>query len=353
MSNNPLFVGIVGCGAITQKSHIPAFLRNKNTKLVALCDTNEDFVAGVADKYNIDRYYLDLSDMLKNEDLDLLDICTPISYHAAMAIQGMESGCHILVEKPLAIDTNEADNVIKASERNNVKLCVVHNRLFQPIMMKTMSLINEGIIGDPIIVEIIDGLDKNLPRLLDSNHWSHKLPAGNFTEHLPHSLYIAEKLIGPFKQLAVYAKKLTDVNWLMADELRLLIESDRGIATVTASCNFAKTTNIINIFGKKKHLHVDVYSSTLTTSGDGNENRPQRALDNLGQAFQQINCTFSTAFNTVIGKHPTGHENLIRQFVLSIQNNTQSPVTGYEGSNVVKALEMITTKMGIEVEGQY
>ena len=105
-TKGPLRIAIVGCGRVTQE-HIASMLKIKDVELVAVCDINEDLARRVARRFNISRYFTDSNKMLVEEVVDVLDICTPPEGHATLAIQAMETGHHVLVEKPLALNLSD------------------------------------------------------------------------------------------------------------------------------------------------------------------------------------------------------------------------------------------------------
>ena len=344
-AKNPVQVGIVGCGVVAQQCHIPALRKSKGAEIVALCDAKEDLAKSVAKKFNINRYYADFAEMLKTEQLNLVNICAPPRTHATLSIQAMEAGCHVLVEKPMAMSCGEADEMIRASKRNRVKLCVAHNKLFAPVMMKAMSLVSEGIIGDLTGVDLRELQPKDSDNLMNKDHWYHKLPGGWVGEHLPHAIYLAIAFLGNLEPAAVYTRKLSSYAWVVADEVRIILEAEKGVATITASCNSPKNTATLDIFGTKRSLHVDIHGSVLTRYGAGGESRPWRALDNLSQGYQRLACTASAAFNTMLSKHPSHHRVLIRKFAEAIRYDMHPPVTGEEGREVVRVLEKITSQI--------
>jgi predicted dehydrogenase len=331
MRKSTLKIGIVGCGKAAERWHIPAYLSDKNSTISAVCDTNYALASSVARKYGINRFYSSVPDMLNKEHLDILDICVPQSQHAALAIEGIKAGCHVLVEKPIAVNSAEVDDMIEASERYGRKICVTHNRLFHPVVTRALALVNNGTIGTFKGIEIRDCLRSDHESLIDERHWTHRLPAGVFSEFLPHSVYIAYKFIGSFEQIEVCARKTRPASWLVADEVRILIGGKQGIAVIVASCNFPKNTNTLDMSGSLKRLHVDVYRSLLISKGTGKEGRIWGAIDNLDEACQHVTCTVAAAANTLAGRYEVGHRVLIKQFIQSILNNTESPVPPEEG----------------------
>jgi len=345
MSRDVLRVGIVGCGMAAQRWHIPAFLTEKNSTIVAVCDIDDRLASSVARKYRIERHYSKFADMVECEQLDILDICVPQRQHATLSIQGLEAGCHILVEKPLAVNCTEADEMIKASERYRRKICVVHNRLFHPVVMKALSMVNDGAIGAFTGIEIRDGMRKDNEKITNCSHWCHKLPAGVISEFLPHSVYLAERFVGTFEKIEVFAMKTRRENRLLVDEVRVMVKGKQGIATIAASCNAPRSTNTINISGTGRQLYIDVYNSLLITHSMRNESRPWRALDNINHAYQYVKCTVSATSNILLGNYHVGHVGLVRQFVQSILNDTNSPVSAQEGKDLVKNLDIIENKI--------
>lgn len=345
MSKEPLRVGIVGCGAVAQEWHIPALRKSQHTEIVALCDINEDLARSVAKKLNINQYYRDFAEMVKREELNLVHICTPPRSHAALSISAMEAGCHVLVEKPMAISYREADEMLVASKRNRVKLCVAHNKLFQLMMMKAKSLVDECFIGDLTGLDYRDGWPRDNDTLVNRYSWHHELPGGVFCEILPHPIYLATAFLGTLEPAIVYTKKLGSYDWMVADEVRIILEGENGMATITASCNWPKGAATLDIFGTKRNLQVDIHSGVLTSYGAGGESRLWRALDNLSQGYQRFACTASAVFNTALGKHHSGHDILIWRFVEAIREDMQPPVTGEEGREVVRVLEKITSQI--------
>ncbi len=349
-TERPLRVGIVGCGRVAVEGwgHIPALKKIRNVKLTAVCDMNENLAKEVAEKFHIDRYYTELSEMLKNEKLDMVDICTQPSTHLSLSVAAMQAGCHVLVEKLMAQNSKEADDMIKAAKEHKVKLCVVHNKLFQPMVMKAISIVREGAIGDLTGIDLRDAWSKDSSEIVgaaNKDHWYHKLPCGVLGEMLPHTIYLARAFLGNLDAVAVYARKLGNYEWIAADELRIILESKKCIGTITASCNWPKGVATFDLFGKKRNLHVSIHNGLLIEYGAGGESSPNRALDNLSQSYQQLACTSSIAFNTMLGKHHSGHRTLIQRFTESILNNTTPPVPGEEGREVVRVLEKIDALM--------
>lgn len=350
MSQKSLRVGIIGCGQIAQESHIPALRRSKGVEIVALCDRSEDLARKVAQKFGISRYYSDSAEMLKKEELNVVNICTPPRTHPPLSIQAVEAGCHVLVEKPMALSVKECDQMIAASKSNRGNLGVVHNELFKPVVMKTKSIVRKGTIGDLTGIAIQYSKGKDDDWVMNEEHWCHKLPGGIFGDMLPHIIYLAIEFLGKLGPVAVHTRKVSSYDWMHVDELYIILKARNGMGTVISSCNWPKGTAIIDIFGTKMNLRLDIYNAVLTKYARWGSNRPWRALDNVSQSFQQVACTVSTASKKIMGRYHGGDYICIQKFIESIRNNTQPPVTAEEGKEVIRVFEKITSQIDSKLE---
>ena len=121
---------IVGCGHIAKK-HAEAIQNAPGAELVAVCDTNPQRLQEYVDQFGV-KGYTDLGEMLQDDTIQVVNICTPSGYHAPLAVQAADAGKHIVVEKPISLTLEDADKIIAACERNGVKLSVVHPNRFRP-----------------------------------------------------------------------------------------------------------------------------------------------------------------------------------------------------------------------------
>ncbi len=111
-----LKVGVVGCGLISKLRHIPAYKKLKYLDVTAVCDLNKELAMETAKEFHIPNFYTDTSKMFDEEDLDIVDICVPPQIHAAIAIEAMESGAHVIMEKPMATKVSDCEEMIRVSK---------------------------------------------------------------------------------------------------------------------------------------------------------------------------------------------------------------------------------------------
>ena len=169
---------IVGCGFIAE-THLRVLKKLNSVKVVAVCDTDEKKAIATSKKWKIDHYYSDFYRMLSNEDISILSILTPPSSHAFLAVEALKHGINLVIEKPLTMETKEADSIINALRGSSAKMTVVYHWLFSKAMLKSLSLIREQEIGEVLNVyfEFVHNAKHDL-MASDQNHWCHKLFGG-------------------------------------------------------------------------------------------------------------------------------------------------------------------------------
>ncbi len=127
--------GLIGCGRISAK-HFESMAQIEDAKIVACADINKSKAKSAAEQYNIPVYYEDYLEMLDSEKIDAVLICTPSGLHPEMGIEAANRKLHVITEKPMAIDLNSADRLVKSCDHNQVQLFVVkQNRLNPPIRL--------------------------------------------------------------------------------------------------------------------------------------------------------------------------------------------------------------------------
>ena len=341
-----LRVGIVGCGEIAAGQHIPGFMRLKrNVVLQAVCDKNENLVRGLATKYSIPGAYCDLSQMLAKENLDIIDICTPPQTHAPLAVEAIEHGCHVLVEKPMALKTSDCDQMIDASNKHGVKLCVIHNMLFNPPFPEARKLVAEGAIGNFIGMRIFMS-DPREQMVSKKDHWIHKLPGGLIGETVPHAVYMSLAFLNKVEDVDIYAKNFLGHPWAPFDEFRVELCGEEAISSIAISYASNRRNLYVDILGTEGALYLDFGTLLLIHQGRKESMDPIAFVRYLSNVASQITRGVATnAFKRAIGKLRYGHDVLIENFVNSILNDHQSPVSGEEGRETTRVMEMIVERL--------
>jgi len=141
-------VAVLGAGKIGYM-HIEGFMSHPAAEVVALVDKNEERLTVCADQYDIEHRVTDYNEVLKMDDVDVVSIGLPNFLHRETAVAALSAGKHVLLEKPMAMNYSEAQEIAKAAEKNKKLLMVGQNRRLEANMQKLKYCIDKGYIGDP------------------------------------------------------------------------------------------------------------------------------------------------------------------------------------------------------------
>jgi predicted dehydrogenase len=146
--NEKLKIAIIGTGAIAQIAHIPIWKKISEVELVAVCDSNKNKAQWIAEKFNIRQVYDDVDELLKIDDIEAVDICTPTQSHMSIALAALDSGKHVLVEKPMARNYEEAKRIVDSAKKCKKKLMVAMNVRFRQDAMILNTFTQNGELGE-------------------------------------------------------------------------------------------------------------------------------------------------------------------------------------------------------------
>ncbi len=121
-----LRVGIIGCGGIANGKHMPSLKQVEECEMVAFCDLIVERAEDAAKKYGVEgaAVYVDYKELLKDETIDVVHVCTPNRAHSFITVDALEAGKHVMCEKPMAINSAEALKMLEAAKRTGKKLTI-------------------------------------------------------------------------------------------------------------------------------------------------------------------------------------------------------------------------------------
>lgn len=140
-----LRVGVIGLGM--GKAHIRGFQSHHRSEVVAISDINEERLAAVGDELNVGNRYADFQEMMDKENLDVVSIATPNSLHKPITLASLKAGCHVLCEKPMALNAKEAREMIVASKNAKKRLMINFSYRFRPQSIAMKQQVDSGLLG--------------------------------------------------------------------------------------------------------------------------------------------------------------------------------------------------------------
>ncbi len=144
-----LKTGIVGCGKVAD-FHANALRKLPESDFTAVCGHTIQKTQQYADRYGV-KAYTDLEKMIRENHLDMICVCTPHSVHADNAVTAAKLGCHVLIEKPMALTLKDCDRIVDAGHHFGVKIGTLFQRRFYSPCMRIKKAIEDGKLGTPII----------------------------------------------------------------------------------------------------------------------------------------------------------------------------------------------------------
>lgn len=146
-----LKVGIIGCGGIANSKHLPALAsQSEKAEMVAFCDIIEERAVKAAKKYGVAgaKTYTDYRELLDDRTIDVVHICTPNRSHSEITVAALEAGKHVMCEKPMAINSGEAQKMLDAAKRTGKKLTIGYQNRFRPDVSLLKRMADSGKLGD-------------------------------------------------------------------------------------------------------------------------------------------------------------------------------------------------------------
>jgi len=171
-------IGLIGCGNICNIAHIPAYKKiseSRELKIIGTCDIIKEKAKNTAIITKAKNIFTDYHELLKL-DLDLVDICTPTYTHSEIAIAAAKAGKDVICEKPIALTSKDAQEMINTSVQYKTRLFIAHVRRFDPRFQHIRDDIIQEKIGKPVYIRITER--QWLPFSEDSWFWKSNLSGG-------------------------------------------------------------------------------------------------------------------------------------------------------------------------------
>lgn len=143
-------IGIIGCGGIANGKHLPALKKLPNVQMVAFCDIIKEKAEQAAKAYGTPdaKVFTDYHDILKMDDIEVVHVLTPNRSHSFITVDALEAGKHVMCEKPMAINAEEAKKMVDAAKRTGKKLTIGYQNRQRPDSLYVKRECDEGTLGD-------------------------------------------------------------------------------------------------------------------------------------------------------------------------------------------------------------
>jgi predicted dehydrogenase len=247
---------IIGCGRIAPR-HAQAMQTIPNANLVAVCDIVEERAKSFSQKFGGD-VYTDYHDLLDRKDLDIVTLCVPSGLHSKIGQDVARSRKHVLVEKPISLTLDQADNLIKECKENKVVLGVVLQNRFNPPIRELRKLVDSGGLGKLLLGNATVRWYRPQKYYEDGWHGTWAMDGGAFMNQCIHHIDALQWFMGEVSSVFSYTDTL--IHKMEAEDVGVaVIRFKNGGLGIIEGSTITYPENIegsLSIFGEKGSVKV-------------------------------------------------------------------------------------------------
>ena len=324
-------VAILGAGFITD-IHLESYHRFvPNAEVIAIYARDKKKAKAMAEKHHIPAWYDDMDKIITESGCDVVDICIPNFLHAEATLKAAAAGKHIIIEKPLAVTLEEADEMIAACKKANVKLMYAEELCFAPKYERVRKMVNDGAIGD---IYMLKQSEKHSGPHTDWFYDVNLAGGGVLMDMGCHAIAWFRWMLKNAKVESVFASMSTVLHkgrTLGEDNSVLIIEFENGV-TAVAENSWAKHGGMDDrseVHGTGGVVYADLFmgNAAVSYSQKGYDYAMEKADTTIGWSF----TVFEEVFNQ-------GYPHELQHFIDCVQNNKEPFVTGEDGRAVLEII---------------
>lgn len=345
----PLRAGVVGAGAIARQ-HLGALRSLKGVETVCVCDLSAAMAEAAAERFGVGAWTASHAAMLADYRPDVVHVTTPPGSHYPIAMDALKAGCHVLVEKPITMETPQLRLLLEEARSRGLVTQESHNYMFNRPVRRVLDLVESGEFGAPTQVEAMMCLDilGAGSRFADPNvpHPLLKAPGGVMADFMTHLAYLAYIFVGPAERVRTVYRKRDASSPLPHDEFRAVAAHQRGISTLAFSAHARPDLFSLRIHGEKMRATISVFEGKLTI--ERMRGGPKPLVPTLN-ALDEAASAFGNAFGSLSRKlsgGPQAYEGLWRQIALTyeaIRAGAQPPVPTQQIEDVGAFVEALVS----------
>ena len=351
-----LNIGIVGCQKIAD-GHIEEIQKLGCARVLAVCDLEPILAEQLAFRYSVPHWYTDFDRMLSEHRLDVIHIATPPQSHLALARKSAEAGCHVFLEKPLALNAADGRTLIECLQRSARKMTINYWYNFETHALALKEFVAKGNLGDPVHIESYYGYDLaggfGQACLSDDRHWVHQLPGKLFQNIIDHAInkitpFLPDETVEIIARAYRRRRLNEDHTDGVLDELRVMILSS-GISAYLTFCSHARPVgHFMRVYGTKNTAHIDYTFRSMLV--EGNQTVPSafgRLLPPFKSSWQSLRQATHNAREFAGSRFQffAGMNRLLSLFYESILHDTPVPIPYPEILRVSQIMDEISAQV--------
>lgn len=324
---------LIGCGRIST-NHIHAALEN-HMEIAAVCDVVPEHMEQLLEKYNLAgdsriKHYTDYKKLIAENDIDLISIATESGLHAQIALDCIEEGIHVIIEKPIAMSLEDADKIIELSEKRGVKVSACHQNRFNDAVQEMRKALEAGRFGKLSHGSIHVRWNRNKEYYEQApwrGTWKHD--GGALMNQCIHGIDLLRWMMGDEIEEVYGVTRQQFHSYLEAEDIGMAIVKFRNgaIATIEGTTNVypKNLEETLYLFGEKGTVKLGGKS---TNNIDVWEFADEKETDSINKGLREITANV----------YGNGHARLFADVIAAIREDRQPYVDAYAGR---RALELV------------
>jgi predicted dehydrogenase/nucleoside-diphosphate-sugar epimerase len=335
----PFRVGFVGTGAIAGV-HLEAVTRFSGAVLVGVTDRDTALARDFAARARGVRVFPDLESMVA-AGIDVVHVLTPPHAHAPVALEALEHGCHVLIEKPLATSDADCERLAEVASLRGRRVGVNHSLLADPQVRHVLDTVATGRVGQPVSAEYF--CSAAYPPWQDGPLPEHYRDGGNpFRDLGVHGLYLLRAVLGEIEGVEpVFVSRGGDPN-LCFDEWDVIVLCERGVGHVRLSWSVRPLQTVFTVHATGGTLRADVGSMFATARrASGLPHALDRAAGALREGWPALRSIPANGLRWMSGtlRPYAGVRRAVEQFYLALADGAPLPASIEDGRRVVHWVE--------------
>ncbi|NOZ63209.1 MAG: Gfo/Idh/MocA family oxidoreductase [Calditrichaeota bacterium] len=209
--SGPIKLGIIGCGIAARDLHYPALQKLKDKfEITVVCNHTEPKARDFAELVGNIPYVLDYHELLQRDDVEAVDIILPIDLNFQATKDALEAGKHVMLEKPIAANLDEADEMLAFPEKYPLVMMVAENFRYRPTFRRVKDLLSAKVIGEVYSVfwNVFYHVDRSNKYAMTEWRINHKYPGGFITDGGVHNIAALRFLFGDFEGGHAFVKSI-------------------------------------------------------------------------------------------------------------------------------------------------
>ena len=265
-SMRPIKAALIGTGQIARQ-HLACLRELPGVEIAAVCDLSPGLAECAAERFGVPRWYTGHRAMIEEVRPDVVHVTTPPPSHFRLAMDALDGGAHVFVEKPATATLVELEALAARAAAGGLALVENYNYLFNAQVVRILELIDGGEFGGYVNADVAIHLDikgKDSP-FADPNlpHPCLSMAGGAIADFLPHLASLAHRFVGAHRAArSLWSKRAPSP--LPSDEFRAIVDGQRGLATLSFSANSQPDAFWVRVQGERMHAAANLFETRLT-----------------------------------------------------------------------------------------